>query len=223
MGLRLSLPADQLAQYVTRQLDAVIPEDNGSNARRLLPDVMGALERLEYCFSRINLKYFCDAGQARFDHLHTDQYAMFLYLLSNQIHRNGGAPRTAARLYALNKALHGLDVYFEVQLPDIFAFQHPVGTVLGRGTYGDYFFVYQRCSVGANLEGQYPTLDQGVVMFGGSSIIGACQVAANSWLSVGAVVMDGDVPANSVVFGHAPHLVFKPTTRNVVRDMFLRP
>jgi serine O-acetyltransferase len=222
MSLTLSLSAEQLTDYVVRQLEAVIPDGVSIARPGVLPHVVETLDRLEYCFSRINGKYFCEDGRATFDHLHTDQYAMFLYLLSNQVHRADGDRRLASKLYALNKALHALDVYFEVELPDVFAFQHPVGSVLGRGTYGNYFFVYQRCSIGANLEGEYPTLGEGVVMFGGSAVIGASTVAPNSWLSVGAVVMDADVPPNSVVFGHAPHLTCKPTGRNVVRDMFLR-
>jgi serine O-acetyltransferase len=56
-----------------------------------------------------------------------------------------------------------LDAFYEVELPDVFAFQHPVGTVLGRGRYGNYFFVYQRCSVGANVAGRYPTIGESVI------------------------------------------------------------
>src|SRR5205823_183490 len=95
-----------------------------------------AVERAEHCFSRINLKYFNDGATTRFDHLHTDQYAVFLYLLANTIFRAGGDTRLAAKVYALNKALHGVDAFYEVELPSVFAFQHPVGTVLGRGRYG---------------------------------------------------------------------------------------
>jgi serine O-acetyltransferase len=217
--MRSTLSHDDLASYVARQASAFFP-DALVSAASLNNPVRSALDRLERCFSRIGLKYFAEDGESTFDHLHTDQYAMFLYLLANSIHREGGDPRLASKVYALNKALHGIDAFYEVELPEAFVFQHPVGTVLGRGRYGNYFFVYQRCSVGASVEGAYPTIGEGVVMFGGSAIIGASTVGNNCWLSVGATVLDTDVPPNSVVFGRSPDLTVKPTRRDVVRDLF---
>jgi serine O-acetyltransferase len=217
----MTLTRDELTSYVTRQAAALFP-DAQSPANDLARPVARALERAEYCFSRINLKYFRESGATRFDHLHTDQYAMFLYLLANSVHLMQGDPRLASRIYALNKALHGLDAFYEVALPDVFVFQHPVGTVLGRASYGNYFFVYQRCSVGSNLDGVHPTIGEGVVMFGGSAIVGASTVGDNCWLSMGTLVMDTSVPADSTVFGRSPDLTVKRTRRNVVRDLFVR-
>jgi serine O-acetyltransferase len=215
----MSLSTDDLTSYVVRQLAAFFP-DGADAAGDLARPVGRAVERADHCFSRINLKYFNDSGVTRFDHLHTDQYAVFLYLLANTIFREGGDPRLAAKVYALNKALHGVDAYYEIELPQVFAFQHPVGTVLGRARYGEYFFVYQRCSVGSNLDGAYPTIGEGVVMFGGSAIIGASSVGDNCWLSVGALVMDTAVPDSSIVFGSSPDLVLKTARRSVVHDIF---
>ena len=56
--------------------------------------------------------------------------------------------------------------------------------------------------------------------FGGSAVIGDCTVGANCWLSYGTVVMDENVPANSVVFGRSPALVVKPAQRDVMRERF---
>jgi serine O-acetyltransferase len=218
----MSLSSEDLRNYVERQLTAFFP-DGIDAGDALAQPVERALERVEYCFSRINLKYFKHDRGVRFDHLHTDQYAMFLYMLANTISRDGGDRRLAAKVYALNKALHGVDAFYEVELPKVFAFQHPVGTVLGRGRYGEYFFVYQRCSVGSNLEGAYPTIGEGVVMYGGSAIIGASSVGDNCWLSVGTIVVDSSVPNDSIAFGRSPDLVLKKARRNVVRDIFGRP
>jgi serine O-acetyltransferase len=185
----------------------------------LAPHVVKALERFEGSFGKARHKYF-DARDPYFDHTHTDQYAAFLYLLANTAYRAGADPRLCAKIYALNKALHALDVFYEVELPDIFVFQHPVGTVLGRARFSDYLFVYQRCSVGANLDNVYPVLGRGVVMYGGSAVIGSCTIGDNVWLSVGTIVMNEDVPNDSVVFGRSPHLTIRPTKRNVLRDLF---
>jgi serine O-acetyltransferase len=219
--VKLSLPPADLSRYVARQVSTMFP-DRDVAASDVERHVARALERLEHCFSRIAIKYFWDGEHTRFSHLHTDQYAMFLYFLSNTVHAAGGDPSVAGKVYALNKALHGIDVFYEVELPSVFAFQHPVGTVLGRGRYSDYFLVYQRCSIGSDLEGRYPVIGEGVVMFGGSSVIGNAHVGANAWLSVGTTILGQDVPAGSVVFGRSPSLVVKPTSRVVVRDIFMK-
>jgi serine O-acetyltransferase len=217
--MKTSLPAAELASYVARQMSALFP-DRTVEGPSLGPFVDDALGRVERCFSAIGQKYYRDEGGPLFDHRHTDQYASFLYFLSNSIHRRQGDLALASKAYALNKALHALDVFYEVELPEIFAFQHPVGTVLGRGSYANYFFVYQRCSIGANLKGEYPRLGEGVVMYGGSAVIGDSCVEGNCWLSMGTIVMDEDVPRDSVVFRRSPSLVIKETRRNVVRDLF---
>jgi serine O-acetyltransferase len=219
--LKLSLDPEGLSQYVARQLSGHFP-DRDVRPADLLPSLRLALERLEHCFSRIGIKYFCDQGQATFNHLNTDQYAMFLYFLSNSLHRSGGPAELAAKLYALNKALHALDLYYEVEMPDIFALQHPVGTVIGRARFSDYLFIYQRCSIGANLSNQYPVFGKGVVLFGGAAVIGNCTIGDNVWLSVGTTILEQDVPAGQTVFGRSPQLVMKKAKRDVVRDMFIR-
>src|SRR5436190_12863835 len=176
--MRLSLGRERLAAYVAAQLSAFTP-DPAVGPADLEPYLDPTLERLEHCFSRLNVKPFGVGVELRFNHLHTDQYAAFLYLLSNTVHRMNGSTELAASVYGLNKMLHALDVFYEVELPDVFGFQHPVGTVLGRATYGNYLFVYQRCSVGSNMEGRAPVIGEGTVLFGSSAIIGDCTVGAN--------------------------------------------
>lgn len=52
--------------------------------------------------------------------LYSDQYAMFLYLLSNTIHRRTDWQSLCDKLFFLNKALYGIDAFYEVEFPDIF-------------------------------------------------------------------------------------------------------
>lgn len=219
--MKLSISPAQLAAYVARQLNALFP-DRELRPADLSAAVDGALARTASCYRGLRAKYFQDDGESVFNHLHTDQYAMFLYFVANSIFRMRGDLGVASRVYALNKALHGIDVFYEVELPSVFCFQHPVGTVLGRARYGEYFFVYQRCSVGSSVAHDYPTLGRGVVMFGGAAVIGKCVVGDNVWLSVNATVVDGVVPSDSIVFGQSPNLVVKPAKRDVIRYLFDR-
>lgn len=219
--LKLAVAKDELVSYVSRQLNHLFPDGRAARRAALAPSGEEALARVERGFSSIRMKYYSDgAGGALFDPLHTDQYAAFLYLLSHAIYRAGGDLRVAAKVYALNKALHALDVYYEVELPEIFVFHHPVGTVLGRGRYANYLFVHQGCTVGSDINDRYPALGEGIIMYTGSAVFGNCAVGSNCWLSAGTQVLETDVPSGTVVFGRSPDLVIKPTRRDVIKDVF---
>jgi serine O-acetyltransferase len=217
--VQLSLGHHELAVYVRRQFENLFPD--GADLGDLPAFIDIALGRIEHCFSRVRLKGFFANGEARFSHWHSDQYAIFLYYLANTAFREKPGHPIADKAYALNKALHALDAFYEVELPDVFAVQHPVGTVLGRATYADYFICYHNCTVGANLENDYPSFGRGIVMYGGSRVIGKTAVGDNSFVSTGAIVIDGGALAgDSVLHGICPNARRSATSRNVVRDIF---
>src|SRR5690349_5087039 len=120
--MQTTLRQAELADYLSRQLYHFFPDEVPKSAE-LRPFVKHGLERLEHCLARMRDKYL-PGGKASFNHRHTDQYAMFLYFAGNSVHRSNGDPNIGEKLYALNKALHAIDVYYEVALPDIFFFQH---------------------------------------------------------------------------------------------------
>lgn len=217
--MQLSLAPTDLAVYVRKQFEHLFPD--GTDLGDLPKFVDSALGRIEHCFSRVRLKGFFANGEPRFSHWHSDQYAIFLYYLANSAFRERPSHPVADKAYALNKALHALDAFYEVELPDVFAVQHPVGTVLGRGSYSDYFICYHNCTVGANLDNDYPSFGRGIVMFGGSRVIGKTAVGDNSLVSTGAIVIDGGtLQPDSVLHGIYPNARRSPTSRNVVRDIF---
>jgi serine O-acetyltransferase len=219
-----SLASDYLCRQLRGQLRALFPVNaRGAADAELRRYVEVGLERYEHCASSIWRKSFRQGEEVVFDHLHTDQYAMFLYLVAHTAFSVGGNDRFAAQVYALNKSLHALDVFYEVELPGIFAFQHPVGTVLGRATYSDYLLVYQRCTVGSTLDGESPVIGRGVVLFGGSHVIGRCRIGNNVLVSAASLLLNASVPDNSLVFGQVPALTVRPTTRNVIADVFGKP
>lgn len=198
--LRSSLDGPSLAAFAAAQLNAFFPDPDPVTADDLLAAVQGALPRLEHCFSHVANKYFFDGEAAVFNHLHGDQYAMWLYLLSNELHRQGGPAATCSKLFLLNKALHGLDAFYEVELPSVFLFVHPLGTVLGRGHYGDFFVVYQRCGVGSNND-VYPTFGRHVTMRPGSAVLGACVIGDHCQIATEALVLDRDLPDHTLYIG----------------------
>lgn len=199
--MRTSLAPRELAAYVAGQLDAFFPDGRPVAAADLLPHLDAVLARVERCFTRIDSKYFCDGGEAVFSHLHGDQWAMFLYLAANTLWRAGAAPALCAKLFLLNKALHGIDAFYEVELPAVFLFVHPLGTVLGRGRYGDYFCVYQRCGVGSNHD-VYPELGAGVTLRPGASVLGRCRVGDDCTIAAESLLLDRDLPAGTLYIGN---------------------
>lgn len=217
--MRTSLKLDELVNYVARQMDAFYP-DGTADRKTLRRAVVVALGGIERAFSAINLKYCQVNGAPVFDHLNSDNYAMFLYLLSRSLYVGAGNDSLAAKAYGLNKALHAIDVFYEVELPPVFYFQHPVGAVLGRGRYGDFLAVYQGATVGSDLEGNYPVLGRGVVLFGGARVIGRAEIGSNTWIAPAAIVMNQAFPPDSVIFGTPPATERRPASRNVVRDLF---
>jgi serine O-acetyltransferase len=219
--VKLTLTSADLAVYLARQMETFFP-DGQVKSDALQPHLNRALERVEHCFFHIRRRYYHTDGVTHFDHLHTDQYAAFLYFFGNTVHRDAGDPTLAAKSYALNKALHGLDLYYAVAMPDIFYFMHPVGTVIGRGTFEDFLCVYQNCSIGADLEAQiHPRFGRGVTMFAGSRVIGDCRVGSNCLIAAGTLVLNKDLPDDTVSFGQHPNVQSRPTQHDVVEDVFL--
>lgn len=205
----MGLGADRLAAYAAAQANSLFPDGDEVLPDDLMPAVPRALERLEHCFARVDNKYFFDGESAVFNHLHGDQYAMWLYFLSNELFRQGAAAGLCSKLFLLNKALHGCDIFYEVELPSIFLLVHPLGTVLGRGEYSDYFVSYQRCGVGSNRDvyprfGEHVTLRPGSAVLGNSRIGSHCQIAAES------LVIDRDLPDHSLYIGNPKTAVVKP-------------
>lgn len=213
-----SLEAPRLVSYVGRQLDQYFPDGDSHDLERV---VRRALERTEHCFGPVRLQPYRDGDRPRFDHLHSDQYATFLYLASNEAHRQGN-PRLASKLYCLNKALNGLMCTYDTELPEHFLLFHTVGMMLGKASYGDYFVAFHHCTVGTD-RGTPPRFGRGTVLYGGSGVVGRCEVG--DWVSVGAqsLVRNADVPSDHVVGGISPALVIKPARRRIAAEYFDLP
>lgn len=169
-----------------------------------------ALTRTERCFAAIDSPYYRSASSAdgvRFSPFQSSQYTIFLYFLSRSVAEEDG--RLADKLYYLNKTLNSVDLYHGVALPDIFVLDHPLGSVIGRGTFGDHFAFFQNCTVG-NSAGEYPVLGRHVYLMPGSQVIGRCRIGDRVIVGANAYVKDTDVPSQTLVFGASPNLILKP-------------
>lgn len=214
--MKLTISRTDVNSLLCRQLTSLFPLDD-SESKAIEDSLDVALGRCETSFSRIKNKYYCgDDGTTRFDPLHGCQWAAFLYYLSNSMWRMGGG-RVSEKVYALNKMLSSADLFYQVDLPDVFMFDHPLGTVLGRAKYGNYFCFSQGCTVGNN-KGVYPEFGESVFMMSDSKVIGNCHIGDNVIISAGAYLKDVDIPSGSIVFGQSPNLTVKTDKLEYVRN-----
>lgn len=205
-----------LLAYVSAQLASFFP-DGRPVAALIEPHLDHALARTGACIDAVRAW-----PQDRFDYLHSTQYCTFLYFLANSVWRAGGDGDVCTKLFLLNKALNGIDLFYEIEMPAIFFIGHSVGIVLAKASYGDYLVLYQNSTVGKN-HGVAPVLGKGVVLYPNSAIIGRCQVGDGSIVSQGTSVINQDVPGHCVAYaGQAGALVFKAPTRDVQGDIFRR-
>ena len=164
---------------------------------------------LRHWFTFTRNKYYQDANTV--DPLHSNQFTQFLYFLSKELIKlthEESATRLANKIYYLNKALHSCDLYHGIDLPPVFGLDHPLGSVMGRAPYGNYFSFQQRCSIGNN-KGIYPTIGNHVRMFANSTIIGNSTIGDNVFISANTYIKDENIPDKSIVFGSSPDLVIK--------------
>jgi serine O-acetyltransferase len=203
----------ELKSLVTKQIDNLFGL-NKSEIYLLNYHLTRTLERCEYCFSHSSNKYYRRNDMVFFNPFHSGQYSIFLYMFSNEIYKHHelmgeGGWVLADKCYYLNKVLRACDLFYEAELPSIFMLDHPVGSVMGRAKYSDYFSFGQNCTVGNN-HGIYPVIGDHVKMCANSMILGNCTIGNNVIIGAAACIKDENIPDNSLVFGNSPNLLIKP-------------
>jgi len=96
-----------------------------------------------------------------------------------------------------------------------------LGTGLGRGRYAAHFPAYQNCAVDSKLEGEYLVMEERVVICGESMLIGRCLIRSNTWIAVGTLLMDREIPADRIAFERHPAVAAQPVNRRV-RERYFR-
>lgn len=191
------------SDYVSKQISIYFPDDFVTTDV-IAASLPSALRRTDFCIGNIKAWRNND-----FNYLISGQYAIFLYYLSSCIWTESGSCEVATRVFLLNKALNGIDIFYEVSMPDIFLIGHTVGMVFSKAYYDDFFVMHQSCTIGRNGSDR-PTLEKGVILYPNSSVIGKCLVRSNSVISPGVQLVNQDTPGNCYVFmGEKGKPVFK--------------
>jgi len=151
------------------------------------------------------MKHSSCEGEIIYNPLHSGYCSIFLYYLSQEARQDGG---TWSQMVAyLNKMLNGLECSPFVELPAYFFLEHPLGTILGKAKYNNGFFCLQGCTVGASSSRVpliFPEFGENVILMAHSAVLGKAHIGNNVIFSFGSMIMDEDVPDNSIVFGRSP-------------------
>jgi serine O-acetyltransferase len=206
--------SEQMIRYISRQVDGLFPDDVGNTYDLLKLDFQEALNRLHACMDRVKIW-----RGTEYHPLHSEKNAVFLYYLANTIWRNRKNTNICDKLFYLNKSLNGFHCFYETIMPDVFFVGHSLGIVLVNMTYPRYLVLYQGTTVGKN-HGKGPTMEEGVVLYPGSSIIGDCHIGARSYISVNTSVINRETPGNCLVFSSGSQLTFKPPGHDILSDFF---
>jgi serine O-acetyltransferase len=205
-----------LTAYTRAQLRNLIPDGRDEPLATYIARWQDeALARVMTCIDAVRMW-----RPGEFNYLHSSQYCQYLYLLANTIWRHEKDGAACTRLFLLNKALNGIDLFYEIEMPRIFFIGHSVGIVLAKATYGDYLVLYQNSTVGKN-HGDAPVLGQGVVMYPNTAVIGRCAVGDRTVISQGTSIVNRDTPGDCVAYpAGGGDLVCKPAKRDILGDLF---
>ena len=168
------------------------------------------------CFVKGYNKYFSkETGLNPFNSL---MYTNYLYQIGHFLYKEGYSS-VADKVYYLNKMLNAVDLFYAIDLPKHWNCEHPIGSVMGRAKYGDYFLFYQGCTVGGNTSDgkcfDYPVLGNFVTMYSNAKILGKSNIGNNVIIGANAYIKDTNIPDNSLVFGQYPNLIVKRNNNSI--------
>jgi serine O-acetyltransferase len=208
---------ESLAAYVTAQCAHVVPDGReAAFGKAVEAHLDEALDRLHRCINA------CAPWRPdEFNVLQSSQHTTFLYFLANTIWKRSGDTAAATRLFLINKAFNGIDLFYEIAMPEVFYIGHSVGIVLAKASYGNFLVLYQGVTVGRHKD-QIPAIGDRVVLYPNSAVAGRAVVEDDCVISQGTRVINKVAPKGSLVFaGEKPgELVFRPRPDDLLQEYF---
>lgn len=184
-------------------------------------DIAGPLQRIRRVFddtfavlqaehSTVKNKYYHNGqGRGIVNLLHLEHFVRLTYAVSRRLFLQNHPRFLLDILFLAIKTRGMIDMFYEFDLPPVFLPFHAFGTVLGRASYGRDMIVTQHCTIGNN-HGEYPVFGDAVILRPGAMVLGKCRIGSNVQIGAGALVIDRDIPDNTLVFGRPPALTVKP-------------
>lgn len=218
--MNLSISRAEICAYVAKQLNVFFP-DKYIVKDEISKTIDITLDRLNFCFSHALSNRYNGTNGPIFNHLHADQYLMFLWYISNTVYKELSNTNISSKLYYLNKSLHGVDCMYDTKMPNIFLIFHGVGTMLGKAEYNDFFVALQGCTVGSH-RGQYPVFGKGVALAANSSVIGDCKLGDRSTVATRTTLFKKQIKNDNTAFMNfeTGRLEIKPSKNCYAQQFF---
>ena len=213
----MKISGGDVTETVLHQLKNHWPQINEAAVAAAVPE---ALARIEDNYRGMPAGRLWDGEEVLFSPYVSVQWMNFLYWLSRVLYL-AGEQESADQVYYLNKILHGIDWLYAIELPVHFHCEHPLGSVLGRASYGDHLFVYQGTTVGGNRSHgklSYPVLGDNVLLCANATVLGDTKIGDNVIVSAQAYLINETIPDNCMVFGQSPGIVIRKKTAQEIRE-----
>jgi serine O-acetyltransferase len=207
---------ESLLAYTVAQCAAVVPDGRDARFRSAVDAHLDeTLERLHVCING------CSPWRPdEFNVLQSSQHTIFLYYLAHTIWMRSGDTAASTRLFLMNKAFNGIDLFYEIAMPAVFYIGHSVGIVLAKANYGNHLVLYQGVTVGRHKD-QIPKIGDRVVLYPGSAVVAGSVIEDDAVLSQGVRVIGRRVPKGQIVFaGSAGDLTFRPRPDDLLQEYF---
>ena len=166
-------------------------------------------------------RFYTKNGGLVFNPVYSVTWNIFLYRLSRILYLKGNQ-QEADCVYYLNKIMHSTDWFYQIELPKHFGAEHPIGSVLGKAKYGDYLFVYQGTTIGANRTGGklvHPILGNNVLLYTNATVLGKSVLGDNVIISADSYLLNENIPSNCIVYGKTPNIVIKKKDEKTIKEM----
>jgi serine O-acetyltransferase len=206
---------ESLIDYTVAQCAHVVPDGREAAFRAAVDAHLDeALERLHRCINA------CAPWRPdQFNVLQSSQHCIYLYFLANTIWKASGDTAAPTRLFLMNKALNGIDLFYEIAMPEVFYIGHSVGIVLAKATYGNHLVLYQNSTIGRHKDA-IPVIGDRVVVYPNSAIIGRSVVGDDAVISQGTSVINKRVPPGQMAFRAGDGLAFSPRPDDLLAEYF---
>jgi serine O-acetyltransferase len=207
---------ESLVSYLTAQCAAITPDEREAEFRKAVDAHLDeALQRMHVCINA------CAPWRPdQFNVLQSSQHTIFLYYLSNTMFRRSGETAAATRLFLMNKAFNGIDLFYEIAMPEVFYIGHSLGIVLAKATYGNYLVLYQNSTVGRHKT-DIPVIGDRVVLYPNTAVIGRSVIGNDSVLSQGVSAVNKTVPEGVIAFrSSGTDLAFQPRPDDLLQEYF---
>lgn len=201
--MNTTLSQKELSKYVIMQLETFFPDGHRFSNDLFCKGVETALFRCEECFKHILIPGYCDNNGSVFSHLHMDQYASFLYFLSNTLYMEYGieAKNICDKIINLNRLLNGLFLSYKCPMPKIFILAHPVGSVIGNANYSDGLYISQNVTINTHTDDKGNidlNIGKGFFCGAGAKIIGNKNIGDRVSVGVNTLIYNKKVVNDSV-------------------------